>query len=131
MPIVPVLAVHAAQRSRDGLRPRRQNIGLPHGIDWLQLFAILIMPEGPAVARRRVLQGCTQLVDRSGVPFRLQRSIHTTCCLPTPLGIEKDGAGFHVAILYTRAKGNPWLRLDRKSTRLNSSNYCAHRMPSS
>src|SRR3546814_5142638 len=96
MPIVPVLAVHAAQRSRDGLRLRRQNIGLPHGIDWLQLFAILIMPEGPAVARRRVLQGCTQLVDRSGVPFRLQRSIHANCCLPTPLGIEKDGAGFHV-----------------------------------
>src|SRR3546814_4306934 len=89
MPIVPVLAVHAAQRSRDGLRLRRQNICLPHGIDWLQLFAILIMPEGPAVARRRVLQGCTQLVDRSGVPFRLQRSIHANCCLPTPLGIEK------------------------------------------
>src|SRR3546814_14870954 len=91
MPIVPVLAVHDAQRSRDGLRLRRQNIGLPHGIDWLQLFAIIKMQEGAAVERRRVLQGCTQLVDRSGVPLRLQRSIHANSSLPTPPNGKASG----------------------------------------
>src|SRR5690606_24729342 len=58
----------AAKRSR----LRCEQIALAQGIEWLQLPLILDMPEGPAIAAWRALQGCAKLVDRSACLAMLQ-----------------------------------------------------------
>ena len=47
-------------------RLRREDIGLPHRVDGFQPVPILIMPEGPAVARRRALELRAEAMDRAG-----------------------------------------------------------------
>ena len=51
-----------------GLRLRREQPGLAHRVDRFQRALQLIMPEGPAIAGRPVLEQRTQSVDRPRLP---------------------------------------------------------------
>ena len=71
---------------------RREQVELARGIDRFHFAAILVMPEGPAVAARCALQILPEAVDRAGLFFVGERAVGADGGDPAALLVEDLGA---------------------------------------
>src|SRR4029079_5903019 len=75
-------------------------------ISGLEEPALLYMPEGPAVARRRVLERRADLVDRPTMLPAAQRSVGPNAGSPPALGIEQGRPRRHEPAFDEQAEGD-------------------------
>src|SRR3954451_5054092 len=72
----------------------------------LQRTAILDVPEGPAIARRRVLERGSDLVDRAAVRAARKRAVRAYAGDPAALRIKELRPGRHEATFYQQTEGD-------------------------